>query len=125
MPAPLNQSALKEACLVLAETVLATAKIRSSDIAESLAKRFETNAMGFEKLLRKYGRDPNIITRCLLYMADIKLVSNHPNELDWFHHTAASLIFLALPLPTITLEGAQFLKDLEAGISHTLADLEG
>jgi hypothetical protein len=122
----LNKDELREACLDLARVVLAAGQPQvSNDILETLAARFEREAVDFAPMVARAGRDPNLLVRAMHYIVDAHALPLMGTDMDWFRQTLACLVELAVPGIALSDKGGAFLRDVQEGIRQSLSDLEG
>jgi hypothetical protein len=122
----LDQYDLQNACLDLARVVLASSQPQvSNDILETLAARFEREAVDFAPMVARAGRDPNLLTRAMYYIIDAHALPLMGTDMEWFRQTLACLVELAVPGIALSERGGAFLHDVQAGIEQSLGDLEG
>jgi hypothetical protein len=122
----LDQQALHEACRDLARVVLAAGQPQvSNDILETLAAKFEREATDFAPMVANAGRDPNLLTRAMVYIIDAHALPLMGTDMEWFRQTLACLVELAVPGIALSERGGAFLRDVQAGIEQSLGDLEG
>jgi hypothetical protein len=122
----LNEDDLREACLDLARVVLAAGQPQvSNDILETLAARFEREALDFAPMVARAGRDPNLLVRAMHYIVDAHALPLMGTDMDWFRQTLACLVELAVPGIALSDKGGAFLRDVQEGIRQSLSDLEG
>ena len=122
----LDQFDLQNACLDLARVVLASSQPQvSNDILETLAARFEREAVDFAPMVARAGRDPNLLTRAMYYIIDAHALPLMGTDMEWFRQTLACLVELAVPGIALSERGGSFLRDVQTGIEQSLGDLEG
>jgi hypothetical protein len=121
----LDQDDLREACLDLARVVLASSQPTvSSDILETVAARFEREAVDFAPMVARAGRDPNLLVRAMRYIVDAHALPLMGTDMDWFRQTLACLLELAVPGIALSEKGGAFLRDVQEGIRQSLSDLD-
>jgi hypothetical protein len=122
----LDEDLLRDASRDLARVVLAAGQPQvSNDILETLAARFEREAVDFAPMVARAGRDPNLLTRAIVYITDAHALPLMGTDMDWFRQTLACLIELAVPGIALSERGGAFLHDVQVGIEQSLGDLEG
>ena len=115
---------LREACLDLAHTVLASSQPQvSRDILETLASRFEREAADLALLVANSGRDTALLERAVHYLVDAHALPLMGTDMEWFRQTLACLVELAVPGIALSARGAAFLNDIELGIAQAKQDL--
>jgi hypothetical protein len=97
----------------------------SNDILETLAARFEREAVDFAPMVARAGRDPNLLVRAMHYIVDAHALPLMGTDMDWFRQTLACLVELAVPGIALSDKGGAFLRDVQEGIRQSLSDLEG
>jgi hypothetical protein len=121
----LDEDELREACLDLARVVLAAGQPQvSNDILETLAARFEREAVDFAPMVARAGRDPNLLARLIHYIVDAHALPLMGTDMDWFRQTLACLVELAVPGIALSAKGGAFLRDVQEGIRQSLSDLD-
>jgi len=122
----LDEDLLRDASRDLARVVLAAGQPQvSNDILETLAARFEREAADFAPMVARAGRDPNLLTRAIIYITDAHALPLMGTDMDWFRQTLACLVELAVPGIALSERGGAFLQDVQVGIEQSLGDLEG
>lgn len=122
----LDEAQLQEACLDLARVVLAAGQPQvSNDILETLADRFQREAVDFAPMIARAGRDPNLVTRAVHYLIDAHALPLMGTDMEWFRQALVCLVELAVPGIALSAKGAAFLHDVRVGIEQSLGDLEG
>ena len=122
----LDEDALRDASRDLARVVLAAGQPQvSNDILETLAARFEREAVDFAPMVARAGRDPNLLTRAIIYITDAHALPLMGTDMDWFRQTLACLVELAVPGIALSERGGAFLRDVQVGIAQSLGDLDG
>jgi hypothetical protein len=121
----LDEDELREACFDLARVVLAAGQPQvSNDILETLAARFEREAVDFAPMVARAGRDPNLLARLIHYIVDAHALPLMGTDMDWFRQTLACLVELAVPGIALSAKGGAFLRDVQEGIRQSLSDLD-
>jgi hypothetical protein len=121
----LDEDALREACHDLARVVLASSQPQvSNDILETVAARFEREAVDFAPMVARAGRDPNLLIRAMRYIVDAHALPLMGTDMDWFRQTLTCLLELAVPGIALSDKGGAFLRDVEDGIRQSLSDLD-
>jgi hypothetical protein len=122
----LDEDELRDACRDLARVVLAAGQpLVSNDILETLAAKFEREALDFAPMVARAGRDPNLLARAMVYIVDAHALPLMGTDMEWFRQTLACLVELAVPGIALSERGGAFLRDLQEGIAQSLGDLEG
>jgi len=115
---------LHEACVELAHVVLASGQPDvSRDILETLAHRFEREALDFALLVTNAGRDTGLLGRAVHYLTDAHALPLMGTDMEWFRQALACLIELAVPGIALSKEGGAFLRDVQEGIEQSLQDM--
>jgi hypothetical protein len=120
----LYKGALNDACLELARQVLVTKSGASNDIVETLAAKFQDEALHHLDFIISQGRDPNILTRAVHYLVDAHAIPPMSSDISWFREMLTCLVELAVPNSGLTQKGAEFLTDVQIGIAASLHDAE-
>jgi hypothetical protein len=116
---------LHEACVELAHVVLAASQPNvSRDILETLADRFEREALDFALLVTNAGRDPALLGRAVHYLTDAHALPLMGTDMEWFRQALACLVELAVPGIALSSQGGAFLRDVQVGIEQSLQDLD-
>lgn len=122
MTQQLYKGALNDACLNLAKCVLITDNGGSNDIVETLAARFEDEALLHLDFIVGQDRDPNLLTRAVNYLAESHAIPPMGTDVGWFRQMLICLVELAVPNAGLTPNGATFLRDVQVGIQESLDD---
>lgn len=117
----LYKGALNDACLEVAKQVLSTKDGLSHDIVETLAAKFQEEALEHLDFIVGQSRDPNLLTRAVCYLADSHAIPPMGSDTAWFREMLACLVELAVPNAGLTPRGAAFLKDVQVGIADSIA----
>jgi hypothetical protein len=121
-----DEDLLRDASRDLARVVLAAGQPQvSNDILETLAAKFEREAVDFAPMVARAGRDPNLLTRAIIYITDAHALPLMGTDMEWFRQTLACLVELAVPGIALSERGGSFLHDVQVGIEQSLGDLEG
>lgn len=120
MTQQLYKGALNDACLELAKQVLWSSKGTSSDIVETLAGKFQDEALHHVDFIAGQDRDPNILTRAIHYLAEAHAIPPMGTDISWFREMLSCLVELAVPNSGLTRRGAEFLKDVQVGITDSI-----
>jgi hypothetical protein len=121
----LDEEELHEACVDLARVVLASGQPQvSMDILETVAARFEREAVDFAPMVARADRDPNLLVRAIRYIVDAHALPLMGTDMDWFRQTLACLVELAVPGIALSDKGGAFLRDVQVGIDQSLGDLD-
>lgn len=116
----LYKGALNDACAELAKQVLWTPNGISNDIVETLAAKFQEEALHHVEFIIGQDRDPNILTRAVHYLVDSHAIPPMGSDITWFGHMLSCVVELAVPNAGLTLKGADFLKDVQVGIAESI-----
>lgn len=122
MDQQLYKGALNDACQKMAKCVLISDSGLSNDIVETLAAKFEDEALHYLDFIVGQDRDPNILTRAVNYLAESQAIPPMGTDLSWFRQMLTCSVELAVPNAGLTSKGAAFLKDVGAGIQESLQD---
>jgi hypothetical protein len=113
----LRKGALNDACVELAEQVLASPSGVSADLVETLAARFQDEALHHLEFIQGQGRDPNILTRAVHYIADAHAIPPMATDIIWFRSMIDFAVELAVPNSGLSDSGRAFLSDVQDGLS--------
>lgn len=119
-----RQAALGEACRVLAGYVYPGSIRVSPDIAETLAHRFETIALRHVDFVAGQGRDPNLVTRAVHYLAESHGLQQRGADPLWFGEMLACLVELAVPSAIHGGQALAFLDDVQQGTALSIGDAD-
>lgn len=114
---PLRKGALNDACLELAKQVLSSPKGVSADLVETLAARFQDEALHHLEFIEGQGRDPNLLTRAVHYIADAHAIPPMGIDVIWFRSMLDFAVELAVPNSGLTDGGRAFLSDVQDGLA--------
>lgn len=117
----MDEEALKTACFLVAKTTKWKRKPQGVESIQHLANQFFEIAKDYEEFVCGQGRDPNLITRAVLYLANVHAIPPMQENTEWFKNMMDILIELACPNTQPALENEMFYKDIEAGISNARA----
>ena len=130
-PKKLNKSALLEACEKVAnQTLWQTPQPQDiSDIIDfeqrnMLAQKYFEKALQHVEFITGQERDPNLITRAVVYLAYSHAIPPMKDDLSWFNDMLEALIELACPNVLHFKETSQFLYDIEKGINETRKNIK-
>lgn len=118
------KGALNDACLELARQVLITKNGPSNDIVETLAAKFEDEALHHLDFIIGQERDPNVLTRAVHYLVDAHAIPPMGSDISWFREMLTCLVELAVPNSGLTQQGAEFLGDVQIGIAASINHAE-
>ena len=121
-----NKKALLEACKKTASCTLwqnpDPADI--SDIVDTEQIR-RTTRNYFDEALRhvefviEQKRDPNLITRAILYLQECHAIPPMKEDMEWFSNMLEAIIELACPSIVHSKKSIKFLYDVEKGIKES------
>jgi hypothetical protein len=112
----IDEGALMEACYETASRTTFDSEPESSKLKQVADKFFEI-AKQYVGAVPKAG-DHNVVVRSVRYMADVHAFSLVRDDAVWFRYTLEVLIELAYPGEVRTPEAAEFLTDIEDGLSR-------
>ena len=114
----LNRNALSEACLVVSRNI----RYRRNSVDETIAKAsvelYMDIALRYEAYLIDQGRDPNIITRVVNYVAHKHVIPPMEGNVESFSTALEVLMELVCPNSAVSSDQEQFFKDIEVGIEE-------
>src|SRR5437763_15709436 len=93
----LDRTALRNACRDVARTTMWDTQPVDVTAIETLADRFLTIALDHQDFVFGQGRDPNLITRAVRYLAHSLAIPPMKDDTQWFEDMLAALIELACP----------------------------
>lgn len=130
-PQTLDRDELERACReVVRSTLWQTPNpqdihdIVDADQIARLTAAYVEEALWHLDFVEGTGRDPNLITRAVRYLAATHAIPPMGEDLAWFHYMLQALVELACPNTGQNRESAAFLADIRAGIEEAEADLE-
>lgn len=112
----LRKGALNDACVELAKQILSSRKGISADLVETLAARFQSEALHHLEFIEGQGRDPNLLTRAVHYIADAHAIPPMGTDAVWFRSMIDFAVELAVPNSGVSDEGIAFLADVRDGL---------
>jgi hypothetical protein len=113
----LRKGALNDACMQLATQVLTSSSGVSADLVETLAARFQHEALNHLNFVEGQGRDPNLLTRAVLYIADAHAIPPLATDVIWFRSMMDFAVELAVPNSGLSDNGFAFLADVRDGLA--------
>lgn len=115
---------LKEACFNLARNTMW--ERRPVDLAgiQAHADKLFNETEVFVEFVVGQGRDPNMVTRAVIYLDQIHAIPPMKNDVSWFYNMLSAVIELACPNMVTTKETLEIFKDIETGISISRARSE-
>jgi hypothetical protein len=113
----LRKGALNDACVELAKQVLSSPRGVSADLVETLAARFQHEALHHLEFIQDQGRDPNLLTRAVHYIADAHAIPPMGTDIIWFRSMMDFAVELAVPNSGVSEIGRSFLTDVQDGLS--------
>ena len=127
----LNKEALFEACKKVANNTLwqTPSPNKLSDIIDSeqkqktIQKYFE-ESLNYVDFIVEQKRDPNLITRAVLYLSQSQAIPPLKDDIEWFSNILAALVELACPNVILTKETIIFLYDIEEGIKESFKNMD-
>jgi len=128
--AELNKEALFEACKKLVKHTLWQTPVPQdiSDIIDTeqirkTTRKYFEEALPHVEFIVEHKRDPNLITRAILYLSQAHAIPPMKEDLTWFSNMLEAVIELACPNTIHSKETAQFLCDIEEGIRGIRKDM--
>jgi hypothetical protein len=113
----LRKGALNDACVELAEQVLSSPQGVSTDLVETLAARYQAEALHHLEFIQGQGRDPNLLTRAVHYIANAHAIPPMGSDIIWFRSMMDFAVELAVPNSGLSNMGAAFLADVRDGLA--------
>lgn len=114
----LDLTSLQESCRRLSLSVLWSQRNHSSDIVETMTNRFVDACVRYSEYIQSQGRDPNMLTRAVLYVDHTHAIPPLGTDISWFHSMLSCLIELAVPNTDQDAESKKFLDDVAVGIAE-------
>jgi len=115
-----DKGVLNSACHQLAEQILRTSKGVSLDIVETLAEKFQKEALYHVDFIIGQEHDPNLLTKAIYYLIEAHAIPPMGTDVVWFQHMLTCLVELAIPNSGLTPNGAEFLKDVRIGVTISI-----
>jgi hypothetical protein len=112
----LRKGALNDACRVVAMNVCPGAQ---NDVIETMSHRFQEAALFHEQFIVEQGRDPNMLTKAVLYLANAHAIPPMHTEITWFENMLDCLVELAVPNSQCGEDAIAFLAEVESGINES------
>jgi hypothetical protein len=117
-----RRAALAGACRELARCAYPGSTQVSPDIAETLAHQFERTALAHVDFVAGQGRDPNLVTRAVHYLAEAHGLQSRGIDATSFGHMLDCVLELAVPNATLGGPALDFLDDVGQGIALSIGD---
>jgi len=118
----LDHEGLRAACFELARAIRWKKDPVDEVIARAMVEMFYREAVFHEEFLVGQGRDPNIITRAVRYLALKHAIPPMGEDPAWFRNMVEVLVELACPNQGVTAEHEAFFQDIEQGIAEARGD---
>lgn len=115
----LDSDELKAACFLLAKTTKWERRPVGVQAIERLANQFFEIATDYGEFVSDQERDPNLITRAVLYLSNVHAMPTMQENTVWFRAMMDVLIELACPNTQAPSETERFYQDIEEGISES------
>lgn len=112
----LDHEALRAACYEAARKTMEDARPTDVDRIRRLADTFHHFAREHVVRFRKQGRDPDVLVRCVAYLAQTHAIAQMHDSTEWFFFMLRALVELACPEKEQSGETVAFLGDVEEGI---------
>jgi len=116
MPPPLDRDRLRLACLEVARNVAWRRGPVNDVVASSFAEVLTEEAIFHEEFLIGQGRDPNIITWAVSYLAHAHAIPPSGADIAWFREGLSVLVELACPNSAGRKEDERLYREIEEGI---------
>jgi hypothetical protein len=113
----LRKGALNDACVELAKQILSSRSGVSADLVETLAARFQGEAMHHPEFIESQRRDPNLLTRAVHYIANTHAILPMGTDTVWFRSMIDFAVELAVPNSGLSDSGLAFLADVQDGLA--------
>ncbi len=114
----LNEKALKRACLQVADNVLWEKGPRPIEPIQNLAEKFFEIAKEKEKYLVDGGRDPNMLTRIVRYLAYQHAIPPMRDDIWWFYQSLHILVNLVDPISPPRRIDDQLYSEIQEGVAE-------
>ncbi len=88
---------LKAACNAVARATLLEQKPIDASLLERHADILFNFAIDHAEFVSAAGRDPNLVTRAVLYLAEVHAMPAMQDSVTWFFHMLMALLELACP----------------------------
>ena len=121
---PVDHERLRIACLEVARCIAWRGNPVDEILARSFAEILVKEAVFHEEFLVGQGRDPNIITWAVSYLAHAHAFPPQGTDLAWFREGLAILIELCCPNAGGRKEDERLYREIEVGIATTREDYE-
>ncbi|OHV00441.1 hypothetical protein BLA34_12680 [Ralstonia solanacearum] len=95
----------------------------STDVVETLAQKFLSIAEDHQDFVRRQRESDDVIAFAVQYIAHVHAIPPSGTDTEWFRHTLAALLELAVPNAGLTEAAARLLPCLQEGIRDSLADV--
>jgi hypothetical protein len=122
---------LKDACYIAARSVLWQTPnpqdindIIDTDQIERLSQKFYEIALWHVESVELLEGDPDIITKAVLYLANVHAIPPMKEDTKWFDERLHVLVELACPNAIPAEEASQILDDIQAGINYIKKHME-
>jgi len=120
----LNLDALSAACFEVARKTLQDARPTDVDKIHKLADTFYGIAWAHMKRIVEQGRDQELLTRAVSYLAKTHAIPPMHDSTEWFFFMMRALLELTCPNVEQNDETRDFLSDIEQGILQSKQCLE-
>jgi hypothetical protein len=118
----LDTEDLRTACHEVARATMLEQRPIDASIISSHTERLLGIARENEEFIIGQGRDPNLITRAVRYLAHVHAIPPMRDDLNWFSNMLQALIELACPNTEATCDLETFFRDIEDGIAVARAN---
>ena len=112
-----RKGALNDACLELTRCVCANGSELSSDVVETVAHRLREEALFHLDSFIAQGRDPNILTRAVRYLAEAHATGQVGVDVMWFRHMLSCVIELTCPNSVVSERSFALYADIRRGMN--------
>ena len=114
---------LFRACEAVARQVLWRSGAASSDVVETLARKFLEIAEEHQDFVRCQRETDVVIAHAVRYIAHVHAIPPIGTDTAWFRDALTVLMELAVPNTGLDQEASQFLSCVQEGIRDSLADV--
>lgn len=115
-PFKLNTPELEAACTALVASIYTTNDFETSIEADAYRAAIVKECLTHLDRIQQAGRDPNLVTRAVLYITDVYAIPPLASDTAWFRHVLSALLEVAVPNSGISPEGLGFLDEVRVGL---------
>ena len=126
----LNKESLLKACKKVANNTLwqtpspnNLSDIIDSDQKQKTIQKYFEESLNYVDFIVEQKRDPNLITRAVLYLSQSQAIPPMKDDIEWFNNMLAALVEIACPNVKLTKETIVFFYDIEEGIKESFKNM--